>query len=318
MTDLEMERLLSKIARLYYLEDMNQDQIADKFNINRVRVSRYLKRAREKDLVEIKVKTPPESYQALEREIETVYGLKECIVVSGSEPADVLRGMASALSGVLERVLRDGDFVGVNYGITLKGISPYLNSVKREGIKVVPIVGGIGRIETGIHTNVIAKNFADALGGISYVINAPAILDSKEAKDILMRDSNAREIFDLIRKLSVVVFSFSDIGPDCNYTKFGFLSDEDLEYLRGLGTVGDVNLDFIDAEGEHIPNRVFDRVITAPIADLKNVKNVIGVAYGKRKRDISRAVLKGRVVKVLIVDKSLADSLVGADSDGSS
>lgn len=318
MTDLEMERLLSKIARLYYLEDMNQDQIADKFNINRVRVSRYLKRAREKDLVEIKVKTPPESYQALEREIETFYGLKECIVVSGSESADVLRGMASALSGVLERVLRDGDFVGVNYGITLKGISPYLNSVKREGIKVVPIVGGIGRIETGIHTNVIAKNFADALGGISYVINAPAILDSKEAKDILMRDSNAREIFDLIRKLSVVVFSFSDIGPDCNYTKFGFLSDEDLEYLRGLGSVGDVNLDFIDAEGEHIPNRVFDRVITAPIADLKNVKNVIGVAYGKRKRDIARAVLKGRVVKVLIVDKSLADSLVGADSDGSS
>jgi DNA-binding transcriptional regulator LsrR (DeoR family) len=310
MTDLEMDRLLSKIASLYYLEDMNQDQIADKFNINRVRVSRYLKRAREKDLVEIKVKSPPESYQTLEREIETAYGLKECIVVAGNETADVLRGMASALSGVLERVLKDGDFVGVNYGITLKGISPYLNSVKREDIKVVPIVGGIGRIETGIHTNVIAKNFADALGGISYVINAPAILDSKEAKDILMRDSNTREIFDLIRKLSVVVFSFSDIGLDCNYARFGFLSEEDLEYLRGLGSVGDVNLDFIDAEGTHIPNRIFDRVITAPIADLKSVKNVIGVAYGTRKRDIARAVLKGRIVKVLLIDKGLAESLV--------
>jgi deoxyribonucleoside regulator len=318
MTDLEMERLLSKIARLYYLENMNQDQIAEKFNINRVRVSRYLKRAREKDLVEIKVKSPLESHQALERVIETAYGLKECIVVAGSETADVLRNMASALSGVFERVLKDGDYVGVNYGITLKGISPSLNSVKREGIKVVPIVGGIGRIETGIHTNVIAKNFADALGGISYVINAPAILDRREAKDILMRDSNTREIFDLIGKLSVVVFSFSDIGPDCNYARFGFLSEEDLAYLGGLGSVGDVNLDFIDAEGMHIPNRIFDRVITSPIADLKNVKNVIGVAYGTRKRDITKAVLKGRIVKVLIIDKSLADCLVDAGSRGDS
>jgi deoxyribonucleoside regulator len=318
MTDLEMERLLSKIARLYYIEDMNQDQIADKFNINRVRVSRYLKRAREKDLVEIKVKFPPESYHALEREIETAYGLKECIVVADREDSALLRDMASALSGVLERVLRDGDYIGVNYGITLKGISPYLNSVRREGVKVVPIVGGIGRIEAGIHTNVIAKNFADALGGISYVINAPAILDSKEAKDILMRDSNTREIFDLIRKLSVVVFSFSDIGPDSNYARFGFLSEDDLAYLRGLGSVGDVNLDFIDADGRHIPNGVFDRVITSPIDELKNVKNVIGIAYGTRKRDITRAVLRGRIVKVLIIDKSLADCLADAGSRGDS
>jgi DNA-binding transcriptional regulator LsrR (DeoR family) len=318
MTDLEMDRLLSKIARLYYLEDMNQDQIADKFNINRVRVSRYLKRAREKDLVEIKVKSPPESHQAIERAIETAYGLKECIVVSGSETADILRDMASALSGVLERVLKDGDYVGVNYGITLKGISPYLNSVRREDIKVVPIVGGIGRIETGVHTNVIAKNFADALGGISYVINAPAILDSNEAKDILMRDSNTREIFDLIGKLSVVVFSFSDIGPDCNYARFGYLGEGELAYLRGLGSVGDVNLDFIDAEGTHIPNRIFDRVITCPVADLKKVKNVIGVAYGPRKRGITKAVLKGRIVKVLIIDKSLAECLADAGARGDS
>ena len=54
MTELEQDKLLSKIARLYYLEDMNQDEIAQKFHINRVRVSRYLKKARERDLVEIK------------------------------------------------------------------------------------------------------------------------------------------------------------------------------------------------------------------------------------------------------------------------
>ena len=310
MINLEMDRLLSKIARLYYLENMNQDRIAERFNINRVRVSRYLKKARERDLVQITVKSPPESFPAIERAIEKTYNLRECIIVPSHEnPQDTLKDMAASLSSLFERILRDGDYLGVNYGITLKGISSYLSTLKKQQINVVPIVGGIGRTETGIHTNYIAKQFADALGGISYVINAPAILDSREAKEMLMRDSNTKEIFELFRHLSCVIFSFSDLGPESNYARIGFLSAAEIGHLRDMGSVGDVNLDFIDAEGKHIPNGVFDRVIALPIAGIRKVKNVIGIAFGKRKIEITRAVLKGGIVKVLVIDKTVADGV---------
>jgi len=308
MTEIEQDKLLSKIARLYYLEDMSQDKIAEKFNINRVRVSRYLKKARERDLVEIKIKAPAENYQVLERGIENTYGIRECIVVPDHDNAkDILRDMASALSNVFERTLKDGDYLGVNWGLTLKGVSQYLQPSRKINIKVVPMIGGIGTIETGIHTNSIAKSFADVFGGISYVINAPAILGNKRAKHVLMEESNTRELFELFKRLSIAVFSFSDLGPEASYVKYGSISEEELQYLESLGIVGDINLDFVNAHGEHVPNSISDRVIALPVSEIKRIRNIIGIAYGKRKGEITRAVLRGGILDVLIIDKNLAD-----------
>ena len=311
MKDIDGKKLLSKIAQLYYLEDMSQDKIAEKFNINRVRVSRYLKKAREGNIVEIKINYPGESFYDLEREIEEMFHLKECIIVPGHESSqETLKELASALSRMFGRILSNGDYVGVNWGLTLKGISAYIQPAKKVDVRIVPICGGMGKIETGIHTNSIARNFADVLGGLSYVINAPAILDSKDTKEILLNDSNTKEIFELTNKLNIAVFSFSDLGPESSYSKYGFISTEELEYLKGLGAVGDVNLDFIDENGRQVPNKINDRVIALPISEIKKIKNVIGIAFGNRKLKITTAVLKGNIVNILIIDRSIAEKIV--------
>ena len=55
MNKSEELKLLSKIARLYYLEDLNQQEIAEKLNISRTKVSRYLTKARKEKVVEIRI-----------------------------------------------------------------------------------------------------------------------------------------------------------------------------------------------------------------------------------------------------------------------
>jgi DNA-binding transcriptional regulator LsrR (DeoR family) len=96
MNEIERIKFIQKIARLYYLEDMNQDEIADKFNIHRVQVSRYLQKAKKLNIVEIKVNVMKEGHQDLEREIEKKFGVKECIVVPSHENlTEILRDMAS-------------------------------------------------------------------------------------------------------------------------------------------------------------------------------------------------------------------------------
>jgi deoxyribonucleoside regulator len=312
MTSLERDKLLPKIARLYYLEDMNQDEIAEKFNINRVRVSRYLKKARESNIVEIKINYSKESYGDTEREFEDRFQLKECVVIPSHEDTqETLEDMAQTLTGLLYRILKDGDCLGVNWGLTLKGVAALMQPMKKIDAKVVPMCGGLGKVETGIHTNFIAKNIADVLGGVSYVINAPAILDSKKTKEILIQDSNTKEIFELLKNLDSAVFSFSDIGPESSYSKYGFINIEELSYLKGLGIVGDVNLNFIDKNGVPVPNRINDRVIALPISEIGKIKNVIGIAFGSRKIEIARAVLRSGIVDILIIDKTLADGVLG-------
>ena len=323
MNGLVMERLLPKIAHLYYLEDMSQEKIAEKFNINRVRVSRYLKKAREMNIVEIKVNYSKESYQELERRIEKRYGLKECIVIPAHDnDQGIVQELAASLSNVLQRIIRNGDSIGVNWGLTLKEVIAFMDTPKQIDVKVVPMCGGLGRIERGIHTNSIAKSLADVYGGISYVINAPAILDSKKTKEVLLEDSNTKEIFELLKGLKCAVFSFSDLGPESSYVKYGLISGEEIDYLRSRGIVGDVNLDFLDREGVHVPNRIYDRVIALPISEIVKIHNVVGIAYGLRKAEIAKAVLHGNIFDILIIDLKLAEAIVadvhsGEDSSGS-
>jgi len=314
MNEIERIKFIQKIARLYYMEDMNQDEIADKFNIHRVQVSRYLQKAKKLNIVEIKVNVMKEGHQDLEREIEKKFGVKECIVVPSHENlTEILRDMASSLVGIFERLLNDGDLLGVNWGFTLKGVASLMKTGKKIKIKVIPICGGIGKIDTDIHTNFIAKQIAEVFGGSSYVINSPAIVDSKKVKDMLLNESSNKEYFDLLKHLNCLLFSFSNIDPDASHVRYGVIKEEEAAYLKSLGVIGDVNLDFIDKNGQHVPNDVFDRVIALPISEIKKIRTVIGIAVGNRKKEIVKALLKGQIVNILIIDKQIADHLIADD-----
>jgi DNA-binding transcriptional regulator LsrR (DeoR family) len=72
---------LSKIALLYYVEDLNQREIAERMNMSIAAVSRAITRARERGFVEIRIHSPDQTYPSLEREIEKRYDIRDCIVV---------------------------------------------------------------------------------------------------------------------------------------------------------------------------------------------------------------------------------------------
>jgi len=42
----EKKKLISKISRLYYISNLTQQEIANKLNLSRTKVSRYLDKAR--------------------------------------------------------------------------------------------------------------------------------------------------------------------------------------------------------------------------------------------------------------------------------
>jgi DNA-binding transcriptional regulator LsrR (DeoR family) len=50
--------LLQKVARLYYIEDLKQESIARRLKISRYKVSRVLKKAKDKGMVKIEVSGP--------------------------------------------------------------------------------------------------------------------------------------------------------------------------------------------------------------------------------------------------------------------
>lgn len=304
MDSIERKKFLSKIARLYYSERLTQQEIAGRLNISRTKVSRYLDEARKDKIVEIKINLPEEDYSNLEYRIEKSFKIKECIVVPTFEnKEEILKMMTCPLNNLFERILAGGSYLGIGWGSSLKGISDYINVSGKSDIKVVPIIGGLGKIGTGVHTNSVAKNIADRLGSISYMIHSPAVLDSKEIREIVENDSNTREIIKLYEKIDTALVGLSDIGPDSTLIKTGSFSLEEFKYLDSLRVVGDVNLIFINENGKHVPNRIDERIVRISPDRLKKVKNVIGVAFGRRKLKVILGALRGGLINILFTDE---------------
>lgn len=313
MNNIERKKFLSKIARLYYSERLTQQEIAGRLNISRTKVSRYLDEARKDKIVEIKINLPEEDYSNLEYRIEKSFKIKECIVVPTFENnEEILKMMAGPLNNLFERILAGGSYLGIGWGSSLKGISDYINVSGKSDIKVVPIIGGLGKIGTGVHTNSVAKNIADRLGSISYMMHSPAVLDSKEIREIVENDSNTREIIKLYEKIDTALVGLSDIGPDSTLIKTGSFSLEEFKYLDSLGVVGDVNLIFINENGKHVPNRIDERIVRISPDRLKKVKNVIGVAFGRRKLKVILGALRGSLINILFTDEETAENIINS------
>jgi deoxyribonucleoside regulator len=296
-----------KIARFYHLEDMPQKEISRKLNISIATVSRSLALAKQRGLVEIRVKDPSREFRELEIDLERAHGLKECIVVPRSiRQENTLKALAASMDGLLPRVLRPGAILGVSWGETLKGLGEALGLHARLKTDVVPIIGAMGKIETGVYPNAIAQVYAVKLGGRAYLVNTPALVDTAAARSTVTRDSNFTPIRQLWSRIDAALLSVSSVGEEASVYRTGIFSRQELTSLRKIGVVCATNFNFLDGSGQPVPNPISDRLINLGYEELKKIGNVIIVAFGRAKAGSILSALKGKTTDILLTDEETA------------
>lgn len=312
----DRDNLIFKVLKYQYIDDLSQVEIAAKLNISRVAVSRYISRAKREGLVEHKIKYPRnftfERNEELEKKFIEQYGLNECIIVSSKDNTnEILIELANQLEKLFEKITHDHTFIGVGWGVTLDKISEYIDIQNKKNVKMVPLVGGYGKLFDNTHSNNIAKLLASKFNGVSYTVHIPALLDSKEIKESILRDSAAKEIYRLAKRVEIALLCMSDLSNKSTLYKTGQLNEEDLHYLEGQGVIGDINFVFVDEEGNFVPNEISERqTILFSIDQMKSVKHVIGLAIGARKVKIMRTVLEGGLINILMTDEDTANMVI--------
>ena len=74
-------RLLVKIARLYYEQDMTQGDIGKRLRLSRQKVQRLVHQARDQGVVRIGIRPIMGIFSDLEKGLEERFGLREAVVV---------------------------------------------------------------------------------------------------------------------------------------------------------------------------------------------------------------------------------------------
>lgn len=309
----EDPRLLSKVSKLYYEQGLTQQEISERLHLSRPKVSRLLQRAREDGIVQITVVSPSGVYPDVEARLEAMYDLEEAVVVDVAQPSSqeaVSREVGVAAALYLQRTIADGQVIGISWGTTLNAMVSSLVPTPLRRCHVVQILGGLGPPEAETHATDLCRRMAHALGCKLTLLPAPGIVDSQEAKAVILSDVYVQRAMALFEKLDVAFVGIGAPTPNSVVMQaVSMLGLRELNDLVAQGVVGDIALRFFDAEGRPVPSDLDRRVIGITLEELKRVPRVVGVAGGPQKPQTIRAALRGRLINVLITDHVTAMEL---------
>ena len=319
-------RLIYKCCKLYYENEMSQADIAESLGVSRVSVSRMIRAGQERGYVQIRVISPGQlGSSRLEESLIRLCGLAEAVVIDGEASlggADQVSVLRTSLISLLEAELRETDYVGVSMGHTLMSI--YAGSHQnagRIGCTFIPMVGGVsltGQSTEAIHSNQIARGFADMFGGRYMEFFSPAVFSDAALMQSFMQEQANREILASYDRLDAAIMGIGmpDSTSLSTMEKAGYTTRDEIRAMTERGMVGDISLQYFNAEGDGSPFRDFNsRVAGLPLEKLRLVPKKICIAAGREKAAAIRAAIRGGYVNILVTDTECARALIEAESE---
>jgi DNA-binding transcriptional regulator LsrR (DeoR family) len=306
-------RLLAKVGALYYLRGQTQQQIADRLRVSRPTVSRMLKEARNRGIVQITVAHVDGLALDVEGKLEEAFGLREA-VVTDVDTGNLLPSLGAAAADYLDRVLASGSVVGLTWGTTLREMVKAVAPRRTEGVTVVQTLGGVGPPLAEAHAADLPRRLARSLGADLQLLQAPGIVASEAARKVLTADAQIRAGLAALPTMTVAFVGIGALTTNPILNGGALAAELDLPptlaaELEAGEAVGDVALRFFDADGRPVPTSLDGRIVGVDLDTLGGVDCVVGVAGGPEKLAAIRAALRGGHVDVLVTDERTARAL---------
>lgn len=310
-------RLITKVSSLYYHRNLNQQEIAGRLQLSRPKVSRLLKKARKLGIVQISITLPENHFIDKEILIEKKFQIKEVVIVEGETEENehsgqtLKRQLGIASAAYLQRTLSGDDIIGVTWGTTLQSMVESLNPTPAEEVHIVQMLGGVGPPEAKAHATDISRRLAGLFNCKLTLLPAPGIVDSRDAREVLLADRRVKHTLSLFRELSTAYVGIGALETNPVLVQGNHEIPEDLlQEILNSGAVGDIGLNFFDRDGREIPTRFREQMIGIPFDELKQAETVVGIAGGRKKYHAILGALKGGYIDVLITDHHTADKLI--------
>lgn len=310
--------LLVEIARAYYEQGHDQGMIGESMGISRSQVSRYLKKAKNLNLVQVRIVSPEERTTDVEIALRGRFAsLKEAIVVPvfNLQPGPIRKTIARAGAHYLEQVVRPGQKICVGSGRTLCEVFNWLHPSEVVNISIIQAMGNVGHEAMEIDFNQMARAAANAFGARIFFMNAPAILGSGTVAEFISANPSIHETLQLAHNADLYLFSIGSISSDLIFTRGGIFKTQDLEQLRLAGSVGDICAHFFNVAGVEIRSSFKDRIVGITLEDLRSNALTIAVAGGPDKVFPLIGALHGGFIKVLITDEQTANAILDYESE---
>ena len=304
--------LLSKVSTLYYLRDQTQQEIAERLHISRPKVSRLLQEARELGIVQISVTPPTGLHIELEEQLEARFGLEEVQVIdveAGRSSEETRRQIGAAAAGYLARTVQPGESIGIAWGTTLDAMVRAMIPFPCDGVRIVQMLGGIGRPDSESYAAALVRRLAQQLGAAPVLLPAPGVTATTAVRDALRDDPHIQAALRHFDALDAAFIGIGSVDTNPVLNDGHSLPPGAHAELVAAGAIGDLALRFFDADGGFVRTSLDDRILGISVQQLRDARRVVAVAGGREKLAAIRAALRTKTIDVLITDRLTARAL---------
>lgn len=308
--DTDELRLLVKICKMYYLEDLSQNEIANQLFISRPQVSKLISKAKKNNIISVQINDPFSEENQVADQLKKRYHLDNAVVVDtrGKSCTEELETLAKNISITLTSFVSNGSVIGISAGYTVAACSKYTNIYNCKDLMFVPLIAGQSFEGENWYANVNCQRFGTRLQGKYMVLNTPLIVSSKERIE-LEGNKAVKPVLDCYNDLDVILLGIGQTTPRSTLGKCP-ISKEEINWAYEHGVKAIIGASFIDAGGNEMLDTQSDFFIGIKAPQIKKCKSVIAVAIGIDKVEAIKATLKGEYVNVFCTNLATGYALL--------
>jgi len=316
---------LAEVAFLYYIRNMNQQEIASYLGVSRPVVSRLLATAREQGVVTFFIDFPLQRRADLEIEIMQAWPqtkLKTVIVVEGGTDNQGLGGtdpslspgflsVAQAGASWLEKQVRPGVQIGLSWGSTAQTVIELVRFERRIDATVVQLSGEVSfeGVQPGYE---LVRKLAEKMGANFQYMSVPASAPTKEIARILVETTNLRDSLKRAADCDVALLGIGAFGSGSTdrFLTIANASKQELKEAEQSGVVGQISSRLFTAAGLEAEGSLNSRLFSVSLDQIREIPEVALVASGAEKARAVAGALNGGLGSALIVDVPLAEKIL--------
>ena len=307
---------MTRVASLYYIDELTQEKIARSLSLSRAKVGRLLKKAREEGIVEINVSQHPNLNIQLENALVERFGLQRALIAIDHQDPDAQRvAVARLVAGYLSHNLRDHMVVAVGMGRNTAAISDYVFNPLPHTCIFVSAIGGLSGAGELINPDHICRRLAERFGGQNEILYVPAYVKDSLTRDSFLNHETIRQTLDRARRAELAIVGIGDINDNSNAVRMGWLSAQEMTQLRDLGAIGDILGYFFDINGEPTKNDIQGRVVGLSEENLRQTPTVIAIASEINKSLSILGALRTGIINILATSANNAHAVLTLDSE---
>jgi len=307
------KNLIIEIAKYYYIHEMKQEEISKIFGISRMKVVRYLKEARKEGYVKFQIEETIERNPLLENIFKKKFNLKEAIIFPAfvNNEFFIRKKIGYLTAEYLKNEIRDNDVLGIAWGRSIHEVVNSFTPLNVENVKVIQIVGGMGKISDKIYPNEIVIKAASFLGNNYSVLHAPLFVETEESKRAIISTQAVKDVINMWDSIDIVLLGIGTIERNAHILAS---NPEDISYFlqetKRTHAVSELCGRFYDINGKLCETKLNDLVISLNPKQICNIRNSILVASGRLKIKAILSVLRGNFFKTIVTDELTAKEVL--------